>query len=65
MGDATYYLSYADALVLHILLMRRHGETRAGAFDPNLVQSALARPRHAAVYENADLIRQAATCVSG
>ncbi len=63
--DSVHYLSYADALVLHLLLMRRLGETRAGPFNPHLVESALARPRHAAIYENADLLRQAATLCFG
>jgi hypothetical protein len=51
------YLTYAEAVTLHIMLMRRLGETRFGAFDRQLVESALARPRHAAAYEGADLIR--------
>jgi prophage maintenance system killer protein len=59
------YLTYAEAVTLHIMLMRRLGETRFGAFDRQLVESALARPRHAAAYEGADLIRQAATLCLG
>jgi death-on-curing protein len=35
------------------------------SFDRNLVESALARPRHAATFESADLIRQAATLYFG
>jgi hypothetical protein len=27
------YLTYADAALIHILLMRKAGETRFGAFD--------------------------------
>lgn len=45
--------------------MRKVGETRFGVFDSDLIESALARPKHAAVYENADLIRQAATLLFG
>ncbi|MGI8493741.1 MAG: type II toxin-antitoxin system death-on-curing family toxin [Pyrinomonadaceae bacterium] len=30
-----------------------------------MIESALARPKHAAIYENADLIRQAAALVFG
>lgn len=45
--------------------MRRVGETRFGVFDKTLIESSLARPRHAAIYENADLIRQAATLLFG
>jgi death-on-curing protein len=63
--EPVYYLDYAEAVTLHILLMRRLGETRFGAFDRALVESALARPQQAAQYENADLIRQAATLCFG
>lgn len=41
--------------------MRKLGETRFGVFDRNLIESALACPQHAAKYENADIICQAAT----
>ena len=58
--DDVRYLTYTDAVLIHILLMRKAGETRFGAFDRNLVESAMARPQHAANYEGADLIRQAA-----
>jgi death on curing protein len=40
--------------------MRNVGESRIGVFDANLIESSLARPKHAAVYESADIIRQAA-----
>ncbi|MGI8786857.1 MAG: type II toxin-antitoxin system death-on-curing family toxin [Pyrinomonadaceae bacterium] len=59
------YLTMAEAVKFHVLYMRRVGETRFGVFDKNLVESALARPRHAAIYENADIYRQAATLVFG
>lgn len=59
------YLTYADAILIHIIVMHYYGETRFGAFDRNLIESALARPQHAAVYEEADLIRQAATLCFG
>src|SRR5207237_6264747 len=45
--------------------MRYFGETHFGVDDRALIESALARPKHAAVYENADLIRQAATLCFG
>ncbi len=45
--------------------MRKLGETRFGVFDRNLIESALTRPKHAAKYENADIIRQAATLCFG
>lgn len=57
----TIYLTYPEAMFLHLDHMTRLGETRCGAFDRTLIESALARPQQAAAYENADLIRQSAT----
>jgi hypothetical protein len=51
--DAVRYLSYLDALFIHFELMHLMGESRRGVFDRSLVESALARPRQAAAYENA------------
>jgi death-on-curing protein len=45
--------------------MRFYGESRIGIFDKTLIESALARPKHAALYESADVIRQAATLCFG
>ena len=59
------YLTVAEAVKFHVLYMRRVGETRFGVFDKGLVESALMRPRHAADFENADLIRQAARLLFG
>lgn len=59
------YLTYFDAVGHHFDLMSLYGEERRGAFDRSLVESALARPKHAATYENADAIRQAATLCFG
>lgn len=59
------YLNYADVALIHIIVMRYYGETRYRAFDRNLIESALARPQPAAAYENADLVRQAATLYFG
>lgn len=50
------YLAYAEAVGLHIELMRYLGETRYGVADRTLTESALARPMHAAAYADADLI---------
>ncbi len=36
-----------------------------GVFDRNLLESALSRPQNVAIYENADIIRQASTLVFG
>jgi death on curing protein len=59
------YLTVAEAVKFHVLYMLRVGETRFGVFDKNLVESALMRPQHAAIYENADVCRQAATLLFG
>ena len=59
------YLTIQEAVKFHVLYMRAVGETRFGVFDKNLIESALARPQHAARYENAGLIRQAATLCFG
>ena len=63
--DETRYISYTEAVLIHIELMQLMGETRYGVFERSLVDSALARPRAAASYEGADLIRQAATLLYG
>ena len=64
-SPAPRYLTYPEAVTLHIMLMRRLGESHFGVFDRSLVESALARPRHAATFERADIIRQAATLCFG
>ena len=63
--EETLYVSYIEAVFIHIKLMRFYGETRFGVSDRGLIESALARPRQAARYENADLICQAATLCFG
>jgi death-on-curing protein len=63
--DGVVYLSYEEAVLAHIELMRYLGETRYGVFDRTLIESALARPRQAAAYESADLSIQAATLFYG
>jgi death-on-curing protein len=63
--EGVRYLTYAEAVTLHIMLTGRLGETHFGVFDRSLTESALARPRHAATLEGADLIRQAATLCFG
>ena len=59
------YLTYLDAVACHFELMRLYDESRVGIFDRTLIESSLARPKHAARYENADIIRQAATLCFG
>jgi death on curing protein len=59
------YIRYEEAVLIHFLLMRKLGESRFGIDNKDLIESALARPRNAAVYQNADIIRQAATLLFG
>lgn len=59
------YIEYLEAVEIHFELMRLYGETRIGIFEPTLIESALARPKQTAAYENADVIRQAATLLFG
>ena len=63
--DETIYLEFDDAFWIHLDLMRAWEENRFGVDHRSLVESALARPKHAAIYENADVIRQAATLCFG
>ncbi len=59
------YLTFAEAVFLHIDRMRAVGEVRYGIDRKDLLKSALARPQQAAAYEDADLIRQAASLYFG
>lgn len=63
--DPIIYIDYVEAVLQHIELMRQLGESRYGVFDRSLIESVLARPQQSAAYENADLIRQAATLCFG
>lgn len=63
--EAVLYIEYPEAVALHFEIMFEFGETRIGIAEPNLIESALARPKNAAVYEDADIIRQAATLLFG
>lgn len=63
--EKTFYVSVEEAITLHILLMRQWQEVRFGVDRRDLLESALSRPKHAANFENADLIRQAATLCLG
>ena len=63
--EQTRYVSYAEAVLIHVLVMRHSGESHFGVDDRALIESALARPKHAGVYEGADLVRQAATLCFG
>jgi len=63
--DEIKYVSFEEAVQIHFGLMMRLSEVRYGIDSRDLVESALARPKHSAVYENADIIRQAATLLFG
>ncbi len=63
--EETAYIEYEEAVFIHIVLMKAVGETRYGVDSRDLIQPALSRPRQATIYENADLIRQAATLCFG
>lgn len=63
--DEIIYLAYEDVIFLHFDQMRLAGETRFGVEDKNLILSTLARPRHEAIYNKADLIGQVATLYFG
>jgi death on curing protein len=59
------YISYVEAVAIHFEVMDFFGEIRCGVMERTLIESALARAQQAAAYENADLIRQAATLCFG
>jgi death-on-curing protein len=63
--DEIVYIQYEEAVLIHLALMRALGETRYGVDFRDLVESALARPRNAAIYAKADTIGQAATLLFG
>ena len=59
-GDSPRHLSLADVLALHVAVMEQTGHAAAPLRSEALLDSAVQRPRTAAYYEAADLIRQAA-----
>jgi death on curing protein len=63
--EKVYYIEYVEAVEIHFELMLYYDETRIGIFDKTLIESALARPKQSAVYENADIIRQASSLLFG
>ena len=65
MDEDVSYIEYVEAVDLHFALMKLWGEIRFGVDSRDLIESALARPKHAAIYENADIVRQASTLVFG
>jgi death-on-curing protein len=61
----TSYLTLADAIALHDAVMRRTEYMPAPLREEGLLESALQRPRMAAYYEEANLVRQAALLAVG
>ncbi len=62
----THHLSLEQLISLHIdLVCTKMGEPYLGILDEGRLASALARPKHAAKYEGADHIRQAAYVFHG
>jgi death-on-curing protein len=59
------YLSLADIIALHALVMERLGLPPAPLRDEGRLESATMRPQMAAHYEQADLIRQSALLAVG
>ena len=60
------YLTYEELIALHVVMMRdKMRETYYGVLNEGLLRSALARPRNAAEYEEADGLKQAAYLFHG
>ena len=59
------YLGLGDVIALHALIMERTGAPPMPLRDEGLLESAIMRPRMAAHYEDADIIRQAALLAVG
>jgi death-on-curing protein len=64
-GAEVRYLSLAEVLALHSELMERTGFAPAPLRDEGVLESAVMRPRMAAHYSDADLLRQAALLAVG
>lgn len=61
----TKYLAVLDVEALNAFIMRKTGEPPALLRDRALLESAVARPRMAAHYADADLVLQAVTLMVG
>ena len=59
------YLSLADVLALHQAMMEKFGVGPAPLREEGLLESAIMRPRMAAYYDEADIVRQAALLAVG
>lgn len=63
--ETTKYLQIAEVIEIHIQFLGRTGVQSQGIRDPDLLESAIARPQMAAYYESADIIRQATLLAVG
>lgn len=59
------YLSLADVLAIHQAVMEKFGVAPASLREEGLLESAVMKPRMAAYYSDADIIRQSALLVVG
>lgn len=59
------YIDFEEALWLHFELMWSWDEIHIGVDRRDLIESALARPKQTAYYEEADIVRQAASLCFG
>lgn len=59
------YLSLADVVALHVVIMRRTGSRPCPLLHADKLESAINRPRWAAHYEGANLVRQAVLLAVG
>ena len=59
------YLTVGEVVALHDEILRAAGQPSSPLRDRSLLESALQRPRHAAFYENANIITQAALYMAG
>lgn len=64
-SDEIHYIAYDQAVWLHFELMWHWNESHIGVDRRDLIESALARPKQAAAYENGDIVRQAASLCFG
>jgi death-on-curing protein len=60
-----HYLSLADVLALHQAMMEKFGTASVALRDEGMLESAIMRPRMAAYYSEADIIRQSALLAVG
>lgn len=59
------YIDFDEAVWLHFQLMWSWDEIHIGVDRSDLIESALARPKQTAFYQDADIVRQAASLCFG